>query len=199
MTLTEKAPDSSTISVNCRRKFQDNDIAEKIFNEISRQAIEKGLIGGQILYTDSTHVKAKANKHKKQAVTVSITPKAFIKALDEQVDIDRKGLEKSPFDRDEGKDDPHTRTIQQSKTDLDSGQLHKEGKPDGFYYNKHRTVDSKNNLIVNVHVTPVNINDVDPLSEILTQIKTRIGYLPNYMGLDTGHHNAPVCVSSAYA
>ena len=94
--LTEKAPDATTISQNRRRRFRDNDIAEKIFNEILRQCIAKGLVGGVILYTDSTHIKAKANKHKKRLVEVAETPKAYMKELDAQVDRDRKaiGIEK---------------------------------------------------------------------------------------------------------
>ena len=46
--LTEKAPDATTISQNRRRRFRDNNIAEQIFNEILRQCIEKGLVGGAI-------------------------------------------------------------------------------------------------------------------------------------------------------
>ncbi|HIQ81602.1 MAG TPA: transposase, partial [Candidatus Pullichristensenella stercorigallinarum] len=61
--LTQKAPDATTISQNRRRRFRDNNIAEEIFNEILRQCMAKGLVGGGILYTDSTHFKAKANKH----------------------------------------------------------------------------------------------------------------------------------------
>ena len=62
LSLTEKAPDATTLSVNRKRRFRDNDIPEQIFNEILRQAMEKGLVGGTILYTDSTHVKAKAKR-----------------------------------------------------------------------------------------------------------------------------------------
>ena len=43
--LMEKAPDATTISVNRTRRFRDNDIAEKIFQEILRQAMEKKLVG----------------------------------------------------------------------------------------------------------------------------------------------------------
>ena len=69
LSLTEKAPDATTLSVNRKRRFRDNDIPEqRVFNEILRQAMEKGMVGGTILYTDSTHVKAKANKHKKMTV-----------------------------------------------------------------------------------------------------------------------------------
>lgn len=45
--LTEKAPDATTISVNRTRRFRDNHIAEKIFQEILRQAVKKKLVGGE--------------------------------------------------------------------------------------------------------------------------------------------------------
>ena len=83
------------------RIVKDNNIAEKIFDEILRQCIAKGLVGGEILYTDSTHIKAKANKHKKVLVTVKETPKEYMEELDEQIDLDRKALKKDPFDKDD--------------------------------------------------------------------------------------------------
>ena len=82
--LTEKGPDHATISANRVRRFSDNNIAEKIFDEILRQCKEKGLVGGKILYTDSTHIKAKANKHRKTYVTVAETPKEYLEELNEQ-------------------------------------------------------------------------------------------------------------------
>ena len=206
--LTEKAPDATTISQNRRRRFRDNNIPERIFNEILRQCIARGLVGGAILYTDSTHIKAKANKHKKKLVTVEQMPKAYLEELDEQVNLDRKVLGKKPFDRDEDRKDgddngdngsssgsgksgtPGTTTKMQSTTDPDSGQQSREGKPDGFHYSEHRTVDSKCNVIVNVHVEPANLNDVTPMPEILKEIEARLGKLPKYMGLDAGYHNA---------
>lgn len=187
--LTEKAPDATTISQNRRRRFRDNNIAEQIFNEILRQCVEKGLVGGAIQYTDSTHIKAKANKHKKKQVEVEATPKAYLEELDKQVDLDRKVLNKKPFDRN---DPPSGGTVSrmESTTDPESGQQCRDGKPDGFHYSEHRTVDSKNNVIVNVHVEPANINDTTPLPTILEEIQQRLGYLPKYMGLDAGYHNA---------
>jgi transposase len=197
--LTEKAPDHTTFTANRRRRYRENDIARKVFDEILRQAVAKGLVGGKILYADSTHVKASANKHKKKPVIVEETPKAYMEALDEQIDREREALGKRPFDRDSDDDDPPSRTIQQSTTDPESGQLHKEGKPDGFHYSEHRTVDSKNNIIVNVHVTAANVNDVDPIPEIIEEINERLGHMPEVMGLDAGYHCAPVCKQLADA
>jgi transposase len=196
--LTEKAPDATTISANRKRRFCDNDIAEKIFDEILRQAIRKGLVGGQVMYTDSTHIKAKANKHKKQTVMVEKSPKVYLKELDDEVDLQRERLGKKPFDRDcddgsGGGGAPVTREIQQSKTDPESGQLHRMNKPDGFHYLEHRTVDAKRNVITNVHVTAANVNDTEPIPEIAPELKNRLGYLPLFMGLDAGYHSAAVC------
>ena len=191
--LTEKGPDHATISMNRVRRFRDNNIAEKIFDEILRQCTEKGLVGGKILYTDSMHIKAKANKHRKMIVTVEETPKEYIEELNEQIDLDRKVLGKKPFNHDDD-DPPPGGGKQQAKslTDPESGQQNRDGKPNGFYYSEHRTVDSKNNVIVNVHVEPSNINDITPMPEILDEIKNRLGYLPEYMGLDAGYHNAAI-------
>jgi transposase len=189
--LTEKGPDHATISINRVRRFRDNNIAERIFDEILRQCKAKGLVGGEILYTDSTHVKAKANRNRKQLVTVEETPKAYMEELDAQIALDRRVLGKKPFDKE---DDPPsgggTTTRMQSRTDPDSGQQSRDGKPDGFHYSEHRTVDSKHNVIVNVHITPANINDITPVPEILEEIKSRLGHLPKYMGFDAGYHSA---------
>ena len=193
--LTDKGPDHATISINRVRRFKDNNIAERIFDEILRQCIAKGLVGGEILYTDSTHIKAKANKHKKALVTVNETPKEYIEELNEQIDLDREILNKEPFDRDdddsdEGSGGTGTTTRMVSTTDPESGQQTREGKPDGFHYSEHRTVDSKNNVIVNVHVEPANVNDITPVQTILKEILFRLGKLPKYMGFDAGYHSA---------
>ena len=188
--LTEKAPDATTISQNRRRRFRDNNIAEAIFNEILKQCIERGLVGGHILYTDSTHIKAKANKHKKQQVIVEETPKVYLAELDAQVDEDRKKLKKKPFDRDDDPPGGGSGKKMKSTTDPESGQQSRDGKPDGFHYSEHRTVDLKRNVIVNVHIEPANVNDTTPLPEILEEVQKRLGKLPVYMGLDAGYHYA---------
>ena len=190
--ITQKAPDATTLSVNRKRRFRDNNIPEQIFNVILRQAIAKNLVGGEILYTDSTHVKAKANKQKKTTVTVERTPKAYLAELDQAITQDREALGKEPLDRHEDADPP-TAEIQQSRNDPESGQLSREGKPNGFHYSEHRTVDSKHNVVVNVRITPANINDVDPIADIINDVEKRLDHLPAFMGVDAGYHNAPTC------
>ena len=131
--LAEKGPDHATISANRVRRFRDHNIAEKIFDNILQQCIDRKLVGGNILYTDSTHIKAKANKHKKKLVEVAVTPKAYLSELDAQVDQEREGLGKKPFDRD---DEAHkgggSATRMQSTTDPESGQQSRDWETERF-------------------------------------------------------------------
>lgn len=188
--LTDKIPNHATISINRTRRFRDNNIYEKIFDEILRQASAAGLVSGAILYTDATHIKAKANKRKKDLVVLEQTPKSYLDELDAQIALDRQVLGKKPFDN-KDKDNDQPPSQMQSRTDPDSGQLNRDGKPDGFHYFEHRTVDSKYNIIVNSHVTAANVADSVPLPEIIREIERRLGKKPQYMGLDAGYHNAP--------
>jgi transposase len=62
--LSDTIPDHSTISWNRRTRFVHTNIFEEIFDEIVRQATERRMVGGRALMTDSTHIKANANKNK---------------------------------------------------------------------------------------------------------------------------------------
>jgi transposase len=97
LSLTDKVPDHSTISQNRRRRFNGTDIFQQIFDEIVLQAIKHGLVQGKILYSDSTHIKANANKNKfiKQEVERSV--KDYVDELDKAVDEDRINHGKEPL------------------------------------------------------------------------------------------------------
>ena len=87
--LTDKVPDHSTISQNRRRRFKGTDIAQKIFDNIVLQAISHKLVEGKVLYTDSTHLKASANKRKHIEQEVERSVKDYVEELDKAIDEDR--------------------------------------------------------------------------------------------------------------
>ncbi|GFR36666.1 hypothetical protein TCEA9_24780 [Thermobrachium celere] len=95
--LTDKIPDHSTISQNRRRRFKDTDIAQKIFDNIVLQAISHGLVEGKVLYTDSTHLKANANKRKFIEKEVEKSTKEYMLELDKAIDEDRIAHGKKPL------------------------------------------------------------------------------------------------------
>ena len=61
--LTDPVFDASTLSQN-RRRYADTSVAQDICDAIVEQAIGHGLVDGTVLYTDSTHLKANANKNR---------------------------------------------------------------------------------------------------------------------------------------
>lgn len=95
--LTDKVPDHSTISQNRRRRFNGTDVFQKVFDEIVIQAISHKLVEGKILYTDSTHLKANANKKKFIEKEVQKSVKDYVEELNKAIDDDREAHGKKPL------------------------------------------------------------------------------------------------------
>lgn len=215
--IEDKIPDASVIWQNRIRRFNNTDIPQQIFDNIVRQAMSYGLVGGKILYSDSTHLKANANKNKFTEKEVQKERQDYLDALNEAINEDRILHGKKPlnFDSDEVKktseeekenyydDDSNgnppsptsgdTKKIKESTTDPESGFMHRDGKPKGFFYLDHRTVDSKANIITDVFVTPGNTNDVKPyIGRLKTQIE-KFGFSVEAVGLDAGYNVSNIC------
>ena len=191
LNLTDKVPDASTLSQNRRRRFNDSEVYQQIFDEIVLQAIQKKLVSGRVLYTDSTHLKANANKRKHQKVKAKESSKGYLAELDKAVEEDRLKHGKKPLRK--RSDPPKEREIKQSTTDPDSGYMVRDGKPKGFFYLDHRTVDGKFNLITDVHVTAGNVHDSIPYLDRLDRQQKRFGFEVEAVGLDAGYFTAPIC------
>lgn len=95
--LTDKVPDASTISQNRRRRFNDSDICQEIFDEIVEQGIRAGLVDGTVLYSDSTHLKANANKNRFDRQVVEKSRADYLAALDADIAQDRADHGKKPL------------------------------------------------------------------------------------------------------
>ncbi len=87
--LTEKVPDASTLSQNRRRRFNHSEVFQQIFDNIVEQAIARGWVGGRVLYTDGTHLKASASPHKSKNELRSVPPSAYLEELEKAVNEDR--------------------------------------------------------------------------------------------------------------
>lgn len=218
--LTDKIPDASVIWQNRIRRFNGTDIPQQIFDNIVRQAMSYGLVGGKILYSDSTHLKANANKNKFTEKEVQKERQDYIDALNEAINEDRVNHGKKPLKFDNGEDKEiseeekenyfddnndsdgsdntggsggETKKIKESTTDPESGFMHRDGKPKGFFYLDHRTVDSKANIITDVFVTPGNTNDVKPYIGRLKEQIEKFGFDVKAVGLDAGYNVSNIC------
>lgn len=189
--LTDKIPDASTLSQNRRRRFNDSDVYQQIFDQIVLQAMRKKLVSGHVLYTDSTHIKASANKNKHLKVTVKQERQAYMTQLDQAIEEERIRHGKKPLAPPSKA--PAEKTIKQSTTDPESGYMVRDQKPKGFFYLDHRTVDGKTNIITDVHITAGNVHDSVPYIERLERQQARFGFNIKAVGLDAGYHSAPIC------
>lgn len=191
--LSGSVPDHSTISKNRNERFAGTEIYQEIFDEIVLQAMKRGLIDGKTLYTDSTHLKANANKKKYRRKVVRASVKAYTEELDREVAEAREEQGKAPLKEQDDDEDPPTREVKSSTTDPESGFMHRDGKPKGFFYLDHRTVDGKHALITDVHVTPGNVHDAVPYLGRLDRQRTRFGFEVKEVGVDAGSFTAAVC------
>lgn len=66
--------------------------------------------------------------------------------------------------------------VRVSTTDPDSGYMIRDGKPEGFFYLDHRTVDLKYNMITDVHVPPCNVHDSVPYLSRLDHQREQFGF-----------------------
>lgn len=192
LNLTDKIPDASTLSQNRIRRFNESDVYQQIFDQIVEQAMKKRLVGGTTLYTDSTHLKANANKNKHVKVRAMQERQAYLDELDKAVETDRLSHGKKPL-APPSKAPSDEREIKQSTTDPDSGYMVRDGKPKGFFYLDHRTVDSRCNIITDVHVTAGNVHDSVPYLQRLDRQVDRFGFELQHVGLDAGYFSAAIC------
>jgi hypothetical protein len=88
---------------------------------------------------------------------------------------------------------PEVKETKVSTTDSDSGYMVREGKPEGFFYLDHRTVDSRYSIITDTFVTPGNVHDSIPYLSRLDRQRERFGFGVAAVGLDAGYFTAGIC------
>lgn len=193
LSLTDTIPDASTLSQNRRRRFTGTDVYQQIFDEIVEQAVKAGLVGGKLLFTDSTHLKASANKTKHDLVEVALTPVEYLQALEADITADRTKRGKRPLKDKDDDDTPPSKQKKISRTDPDSGYMVRDGKPKGFFYLDHRTVDGKHAIITDSYATHAALHDSRPYLQRLDRQRARFGFDVSAVGLDAGYSTTAIC------
>ena len=188
--LTDPVFDASTLSQNRRRRYRDASVAQDIFDAIVEQAIRHGLVDGTVLYTDSTHLKANANKNRFDMAMVAKSRADYWEALDAAIDEDRLAHGKKPL-----KDKPREPAVKETKvsrTDPESGYMVRDGKPKGFFYLDHRTVDGRCGIITDSFATPANLHDSIVYLSRLDRTRERFDLDVRAVGLDAGYATAGI-------
>jgi len=168
--LLDRVPDHSTISQLRRRKPAFRKIFRRLFEEVVRQCIEKGMVSGRVVATDSTHVKANASIASEELVESPDGPGAYWERLDAYEEEGRNELERRRGKKlrprkqrtkslKKGGRRSHKRV---SRTDPEAGHMNRPGKPVGPHYLSHQTLDTDHGIILDVTVTPGDVNDAVP-------------------------------------
>ncbi len=191
--LDEPVPDHSTISQNRRRRFNGTNVFQEIFDEIVKRCIAEGIVTGEIVVTDSTHIKANASNKRKEVVTVEYSPSEYWDILEKEAEIlqekinQEKGYKGKKREKEEPNPAPKTKQIVRSKTDPDSGYLNRPEKPKGFHYLNHMSIDAKHGIITDVYVTPGNVDDCEPYIDRLKSQQERLGLKIRKVGADKAY------------
>ncbi|MBC3382418.1 transposase, partial [Serratia fonticola] len=182
------------LSQNRIRRFNNSDVFQQIFDHIVLQALGQGMANGRVLYTDSTHLKADANPRKAVNELRPEGVSEYFTQLNDAVEADRKKREKKPLPaaRKTTKNDD-VKNTKVSTTDPESGFMHRDNKPKGFFYLDHRTVDGKHGIIMDTHVTPGNVHDSQPFIGRLARQMERFNLDTVAVGVDAGYFTSAVC------
>ncbi len=190
--IGERGPDHSTISQNRRRRFNGKDVYRRLFERILAICIEKGLVDGKLILTDSTHVRANASRQSEVKVIAEKEAAWYMELLDKYEEKERRELEeagKIPAKRVRYKKKSGPKLVEKtvSTTDPEAGMLHRPGKPEGMHYLDHQSIDAKNGIIVDVAVTAGNVTDTAPYLDRVDYMLEEIGLEIEAAGADSAY------------
>ena len=187
----EKTPHFSTLSYNFKHRFS-SEVFEKIFTWVLEEAINGGYVKPEVIFVDSTHIKANANRKKQMKKYVPAAVKAYEEQLHKEINEDREEHGKPPFDdEDDSKRDGEQREITVSTTDPESGLFHKGEHQKCFAYSAH-TVCDKNNFVLEVEVTPGNIHDSMVFDTVYDKVTSRFPEV-EVVTADAGYKTPWIC------
>ena len=178
--LFDRVPDHSTISQLYRRKPTFRKIFRRLFEEVVRQCIEKGLVSGRLVATDSTHVKANASLASEELVETTETPAVYLERLDKYEEEAAEAFQKkSGREHRRSKAKTHRTSRKNthkrvSRTDPEAGHMHRPGKPVGQHYLSHQTLDTDHGIILDVVVTPGDVSDLAPYLDQIERVNNDV-------------------------
>ncbi|MFP5110743.1 transposase, partial [Neobacillus sp. 211] len=128
----DPVPHHSTISWNRQHRFIGSDIFQEIFDEMVLQAMNHKMVGDRVLFSDSTHLKVNANKHKFTKQEIEVETREYFDELNKAVEEDRLAHGKKQLkEREEVKE---TKEVRVSTTDPECGFMSRENKQEMFCY-----------------------------------------------------------------
>ena len=167
--LDDVTPDHSTFSQNRRRRFKGHEVFRQIFDQIVARCQEAGLVKGECVVMDSTHIKANADTRNNITIEVTRRPEAYWDELNQTV-LPEETIKKV-----------------RNPSDPEAGYMNRTGKPKGFHYLNHQCSDADTGIILDVSVTGGDVQDCECCVERYAYLKNEKHYPIRSAGLDSGY------------
>ncbi len=136
--MNEEIPHFSTVSYNFKHRFTEHTV-ENVFNWILNEINNAGYLSPEAVFIDGTHIKANANMKKAVKKAVPQASKIYEDQLMKEINEDREGHGKKPFD---GKKEKEEKIINESTTDPESGVFHQGEHKKCFAYSAQTACDN---------------------------------------------------------
>lgn len=189
--LNEPIPHFATISYIFKHCFQEDTI-EKVFTWILFEAQRSSYLAPEVVFIDSTHIKANANINKKMKRAIPTAARTYEEQLFKEINEDRQAHGKKPFDKDKGNRGPSKqKEITVSTTDPESGMFHKGEHKRCFAYGAH-TVCDRNNFILDTVVTSGNVHDSAVFDTLYKKVTDQFSEIQT-VTMDAGYKTPWIC------
>jgi transposase len=178
--LDQATPDHSTLTRTRDRLGEE--VFKKVFERIVRECIKVGLVEGKQLITDASLIKADAAKESMKEKLGPPKPErqSYGSSAGNGDEIKPKKKEKS------NKNETHV-----SATDPDSTCVNRKGYNGHLYHKAHYTIDGKERVIVDCHVTTGARHECNELIPRLDHVADNFGLDIEEALADSGYGHGP--------
>ena len=185
LSLDDKVPDHSTFSHNRHDRFQESGLFQEIFDEIVTQCITHGLVRGEHLTVDATHMKANASFKSLEPIVVEMKPAEYMERLEEENPV-------KPWEP--GDDYPHrgqkiSNSTHRSTTDPDASLARKApGSGATLAHSATYVIDNGSSIILGVDVSKPDLKaEGEAALTQLLRLPWAFGFTPTTVGADKGY------------
>src|SRR3954470_5864250 len=189
--LTERLPDHSTFSHAQTKRFADSSVFEQLFTAVLRRCTQAGLIGGQRLLVDATHIEADAALKSLRAELSLVETESGDGDGDGDGDAEDGRAEGPALALAEPRTGPTPKRTASnvtavSRTDPDAKLRHKPGHRTHLVHRGQVAVDPKARVIVAVHAERATGSEADCLKSVVTRARFA-GHSVAELGADSGY------------
>ena len=184
--LAEALPHHSTFSHAQCRRFADSSVFEQLFTGVLRQCTDAGLVGGQRLLIDATHVEADAALKSLRAELSGIDSAGEDRAApgDERPELTVPEARSGPTPK---RDASNATAV--SRSDPDAKLRHKPGQRKHLVHRGQVAVDPKKRVIVAVEAEHATGSEADVLGTLIGRARFA-GHPAREVSADSGYASA---------